>query len=111
MNWPTLEQIAEMESTEAYKHYWYLPPATTPAKRAIIDALGDHAWKMRQEEDAGKPKRTYLPMPAAPVEAPPAAPVEAPPPPAPVAKKKPQPAAPKEEELGGSLFFLAALKR
>lgn len=101
--WPGWAEIETMESTEAYDLYWNLPPATTAEQIAIIRALGDQAWKMRQEEDGTKAKRTYLPMPER---------VETPSPaPKPVAAPKPKPAAPKEEERGGSLFFLAALKR
>lgn len=103
--WPSFAEIASMESTEAYDLYWHLPAATDPAKRAIIDALGNQAWKMRQEEDSGKAKRTYLPMPQpVPVEA-----KTAPLPPRPKFKTKPTPA-PKEESAGGALFFLAGIK-
>ncbi len=109
--WPTFAEIEAMESTQAYGLYYGLPAPMNAHQIEIIRALGDQAWKMRQEEDAGKAKPKYLPMPApAPVEVPPEAPAQPPPPPAPVEKKKPQPAAPKEEERGGSLFFLAALK-
>lgn len=103
--WPTFAEIEAMESTQAYGLYYGLPAPVNAEQIAIIRALGDHAWKMRQEEDAGKAKPKYLPMPApAPVEVPPEAPAL-------VAQKKPQPAAPKEEERGGSLFFLAALQK
>jgi hypothetical protein len=57
---------------------------------------------MRQEEDAGKAKRTFLPMPE-PV------PVTTPKP-SPKPKFQPKPKAP-EEAVGGALFFLAGIKR
>lgn len=100
--WPSMAEIPTMSAEEAYDLYWHLPGTADPAQRAIITALGDHAWAMRQAEDAGKPKPQWLPMPEAPV----AAPVTQ-------APKKPKFSAQKparEEPVGGSQFFLAGLK-
>lgn len=103
--WPSSAEIETMESTEAYDLYYNLPAPADAHQLAIIRALGDKAWQMRQEEDFGKAKRTYLPMPQpVPVEA-----AKAPLPPKPKPVQKPKPA-PKEESAGGALFFLAGLK-
>lgn len=99
--WPSWAEIETMESTEAYDLYYGLEAPANPEQLAIIRALGDQAWKMRQEEDAGKPKPSYLPMPER-IETPAPAPL-------PAFKRKPKPA-PKEEVRGGSQFFLSALK-
>lgn len=100
--WPSFAEIETMESTEAYDLYYNLPAPADAHQRAIIRALGDKGWQMRQEEDAGKAKRTFLPMPE-PV------PVTTPKP-APKPKFQPKPKAP-EEAAGGALFFLAGIKR
>lgn len=103
--WPSFVEIESMESTEAYDLYWNLPAPANADQIALIRALGDKAWQMRQEEDHGKAKRTYLPMPEkAPVEA-----VKAPLPPRPQFKHKPKPMT-HEERPGGASFFLAGLK-
>jgi hypothetical protein len=100
--WPSFAEIETMESTEAYDLYWNLPAPENAEQLTIIRALGDKAWQLRQEEDAGKAKRTFLPMPE-PV------PVTTPKP-APKPKFQPKPKAP-EEAAGGALFFLAGIKR
>ena len=99
--WPSFAEIETMESTEAYDLYYNLPAPADAGQIELIRALGDQAWKMRQEEDAGKAKRTYLPMP----EKVAAEPVKI----APKPFFKPKPA-PKEERAGGASFFLAGLK-
>jgi len=99
--WPSFAEVETMESTEAYDLYWHLPAPADAGQIELIRALGDQAWKMRQEEDAGKVRRTYLPMSKA--ESKPA------PKPAPKPKFYPKPA-PKEERSGGASFFLAGLK-
>ena len=43
-----------MESTEAYDLYWNLPAPANAEQLAIIRALGDKAWQMRQEEEKGR---------------------------------------------------------
>lgn len=103
--WPSFGDISAMESTEAYDLYYNLPAPENADQLALIRALGDKAWQMRQEEDAGKAKRTFLPMPEkAPVEE-----VKSPLPPRPKFKLKPKPVA-HEERPGGASFFLAGLK-
>jgi hypothetical protein len=102
--WPSFGEIESMESTEAYDLYYNLPAPAGGDQIAIIRALGDKAWAMRQEEDEGKAKRTFLPMPEKATEqAPPM------PPKRPVFKPKPKPVA-HEERPGGASFFLAGLK-
>jgi len=90
-----------LESTEAYDLYYNLPAPADAHQLAIIRALGDKAWQMRQEEDFGKAKRTYLPMPETVAVTTPK--------PAPKPKFQPKPKA-QEEAVGGSLFFLAGIK-
>ncbi len=103
--WPSFAEIESMESTEAYDLYWHLPAPANADQLALIRALGDKAWQMRQEEDFGKAKPTYLPMPEkAPVEE-----MPSPLPPRPKFKLKTKPAA-HEERPGGATFFLAGLK-
>jgi hypothetical protein len=103
--WPSFAEIETMESTESYDLYWNLPAPADADQIAIIRALGDQGWKMRQEEDAGKAKRTFLPMPEKAPEIIAAAPL----PPRPKFKPRPKPAA-QEERPGGASFFLAGLK-
>jgi hypothetical protein len=102
--WPSFGEIESMESTEAYDLYWNLPAPTGDEQIALIRALGDKAWAMRQEEEAGKAKRTFLPMPEK-------APEQAVPLPLkrPFFKAKPKPVA-HEERPGGASIFLAGLK-
>jgi hypothetical protein len=103
--WPSFAEIETMESTEAYDLYWNLPATTGDEQIAIIRALGDKAWAMRQEEDAGKAKRTFLPMPEkAPDQAAPMPPKR---PPFYAPKKKP---VAHEERPSGASIFLAGLK-
>lgn len=102
-DWPTFADIEGMESTQAYKLVETLPAARNAEQIAIIRALGDQAWKMRQEEEKGRAKRTFLPMPEKVPEIVAAEPL--PPKPKPAPKPK---AAPKQE--GGASFFLAGLK-
>lgn len=103
--WPSFAEIATMESTEAYDLYYNLPAPENADQLAIIRALGAKGWEMRQEEDAGKVKRTFLPMPAkVPAEAMTASPAR------PIFKRKPKPA-PKEDGAGGAMFFLAGIGR
>lgn len=101
--WPSFAEIETMESTEAYDLYYNLPAPADAHQRAIIRALGDKGWQMRQEEDAGKAKRTFLPMPEKAPEIVAAEPL----PPKPKQAPKPK-AAPKQES--GASFFLAALR-
>jgi len=104
-DWPSFADIEGMESTQAYKLVNDLPPARNAEQIAIIRALGDRAWKMRQEEEKGRAKRTFLPMPEKAPEIVAAEPL----PPRPKFKPKPKPAA-QEERPGGASFFLAGLK-
>ncbi len=106
--WPALAEISSMDAVEAYDLYWGLPGAETAHELQVIRALGDHAWTMRQQEDAGKPKRQFLPMPEVPAEPVPAAVLR---PSKPRVKTAPKPAPQTDEEpRGGALFFLAGLK-
>lgn len=100
--WPSFVEIDSMESTEAYDLYYNLPAPENADQLALIRALGDKAWQMRQEEDAGKAKRTFLPVPEK-------APMQAEPLPAKRPFFKPKPVA-HEERPGGASFFLAGLK-
>lgn len=104
--WPHAREIEHMTSAEAYDLYYGLPAPSGSEHLALIRALGDHAWMMRQEEEAGKPQRQILPMPE---KAPETASAEAPPKvPAKPKFKRPQPA--REEAAGGAQFFLAGIK-
>jgi hypothetical protein len=102
--WPSFAEIETMESTEAYDLYWNLPAPANAEQLAIIRALGDKAWQMRQEEEKGRAKRTFLPMP----EKMPLEEAKVPLPERPKFKAKPKPAAKQE---GGASFFLASLTR
>jgi hypothetical protein len=98
--WPSFAEIEAMESTEAYDLYWHLPAPSDAGRLAIIRALGDQAWKMRQEEDGPAPKRAFLPMP----ERPPEVPVLPP-------KRRFKPAPkPAQKDTSGAQFFLNALR-
>ena len=103
MRWPHEREIEHMTSTEAYELYYGLPAPAHADQLAIIRALGDKAWQMRQEEDSGKAKRSYLPMPEKAPEIVATEPLPSKPKPAPKPK-----AEPKRE--GGASFFLAGLK-
>lgn len=101
--WPSFAEIKAMESTEAYDLYWNLPAPADAAQLEVIRALGDQAWKMRQEEDGVRAKRTFLPMPG-----------KSPAEPVILSSKRPKfkPAAKASEEArGGAQFFLSGLKR
>jgi hypothetical protein len=104
--WPSFAEIDAMESTEAYDLYWNLPAPENDDQLAIIRALGDKGWEMRQEEDSGKVKRTFLPMP----EKVPAEAAVTASPARPIFKRKPKPA-PKEDGAGGAMFFLAGIAK
>lgn len=103
--WPSFGDIEAMESTEAYDLYYHLPAPADAEQLAIIRALGDKGWQMRQEEDAGKVKRTFLPMP----ERSPAPAAQAAPAARPKFKAKARPSA-APASTGGASFFLAGLK-
>jgi hypothetical protein len=91
-----------MSAEEAYDLYWHLPGTSDPAQLSIITALGDHAWKMRQEEDAGKPKPQYLPMPEQFLEKPQDL--------RPKFKRSKVPSKPQTEAVSGAQFFLSGLR-
>lgn len=102
--WPSFGDIDAMESTEAYDLYYHLPAPADAEQLALIRALGDKGWAMRQEEDGAKAKRTFLPMPEKAAEAPilPSKP-----------KFKPAPKAaakPAQKDASGAQFFLSALR-
>ena len=105
MRWPHEREIEHMTSTEAYELYYGLPAPANAGQLALIRALGNHGWKTRQEEEAGRPQRQILPMP----EPVPAEAKAQPLTPRPKFKPKPKPAT-QEERPGGASFFLAGLK-
>lgn len=97
-----MAEIPTMSADEAYDLYWHLPGTADPSQLAIITALGDHAWAMRQADDEGKPKPRWLPMPESPPEQLP---------PDVLRKPKAKPfCKPLNEPCGGSQFFLSGLK-
>ena len=103
--WPAQAEIPTMTAEEAYDLYYGLPAPQDGAQLATLRALGDHAWKQRQQDEAGMIKPVHLPMPEK-------IPAEAAPAPLPKPKKFKRPAAPaKAADAGGSLFFLQALKQ